>query len=85
MTVNHVQRDKKVKLSQPQQFVAQNRVIIDCAYPGDIIGIHDLGIFNIEDKLSNKQSNLEYSGIPQFAPENFMKVSTKMLLKESNS
>ena len=41
MTVTHVQRNKKVKLSQPQQFVAQDRVIIDSAYPGDIIGIHD--------------------------------------------
>jgi peptide chain release factor 3 len=81
MTVNHVQRGKKVKLSQPQQFVAQDRVIIDTAYPGDIIGIHDPGIFNIGDTLSEKQSNLQYTGIPQFAPEHFMKVSTKNALK----
>ncbi|MEG0857930.1 MAG: peptide chain release factor 3, partial [Terrisporobacter sp.] len=81
MTVNHVQRNKKVKLSQPQQFVAQDRVIIDKAYPGDIIGIHDPGIFNIGDTLSEKQSNLEYTGIPQFAPEHFMRVSTKNALK----
>ena len=47
MTVNHVQRGTKVKLSQPQHFVAQDRVIIDSSYPGDIIGIHDPGIFNI--------------------------------------
>ena len=47
MSVTHVQRNKKIKLSQPQQFVAQDRVIIDSAYPGDIIGIHDPGIFNL--------------------------------------
>ena len=81
MTVNHVQRGKKIKLSQPQQFVAQDRVMIDKAYPGDIIGIHDPGIFNIGDTLSAKQSNLQYTGIPQFAPEHFMKVSTKNALK----
>ena len=81
MTVTHVQRNKKVKLSQPQQFVAQDRVIIDSAYPGDIIGIHDPGIFNIGDTLSEKQSNLQYTNIPQFAPEHFMRVSTKNALK----
>ena len=81
MTVNHVQRNKKIKLSQPQQFVAQDRVIIDSAYPGDIIGIHDPGIFNIGDTLSEKQSKLEYTGIPQFAPEHFARVSTKNALK----
>ncbi|MGL5314307.1 MAG: peptide chain release factor 3 [Peptostreptococcaceae bacterium] len=81
MTVNHVQRKKKVKLSQPQQFVAQDRVIIDSAYPGDIIGIHDPGIFNIGDTLSEKQSTLQYTGIPQFAPEHFARISTKNALK----
>ena len=81
MTVNHVQRGKKIKLSQPQQFVAQDRVMIESAYPGDIIGIHDPGIFNIGDTLSEKKGNLEYTGIPQFAPEHFMKVSTKNALK----
>ena len=81
MTVNHVQRGKKIKLSQPQQFVAQDRVMIESAYPGDIIGIHDPGIFNIGDTLSEKKGNLKYTGIPQFAPEHFMKISTKNALK----
>ena len=81
MSVTHVQRNKKIKLSQPQQFVAQDRVIIDTAYPGDIIGIHDPGIFNIGDTLSEKQSNLQYTGIPQFAPEHFARISTKNALK----
>lgn len=81
MTVTHVQRNKKVKLAQPQQFVAQDRVIVDSAYPGDIIGIHDPGIFNIGDTLSENQSKLEYTGIPQFAPEHFARVSTKNALK----
>lgn len=81
IVVNHVQRDKKVRLSQPQQFLAQDRVIVDSAYPGDIIGIHDPGIFNIGDTLSQKKSNLKYEGIPQFAPEHFAKVYMKNSLK----
>jgi peptide chain release factor 3 len=81
MSVNHVQRNKKVKLAQPQQFVAQDRVIVDTAYPGDIIGIHDPGIFNIGDTLCQDQSKLEYAGIPQFAPEHFARISTTNSLK----
>ncbi|MCT4598390.1 MAG: peptide chain release factor 3 [Vallitalea sp.] len=81
MTVNHVQKNKKVKLAQPQQFVAQDRVIVDTAYPGDIIGIHDPGIFNIGDTLCEDQSKIQYDGIPQFAPEHFARISTTNSLK----
>lgn len=81
MVVNHVQRNKKVKLAQPQQFVAQDRVVVDNAYPGDIIGIHDPGIFNIGDTLCQDASELKYAGIPQFAPEHFARISTLNSLK----
>lgn len=81
MAVNHVQKNKKVKLSQPQQFMAQDRVVVDTAYPGDIIGIHDPGIFNIGDTLCQDQSKVEYKGIPKFAPEHFAKITTTNSLK----
>lgn len=81
MMVNHVQKGKKVKLAQPQQFLAQERAFIDTAYPGDIIGIHDPGIFNIGDTLCGNNTDLRYEGIPQFAPEHYMKISTTNALK----
>lgn len=81
MMVHHVQKDKKIKLSQPQQFLAQDRLVVETAYPGDIIGIHDPGIFNIGDTLSQEDSNLQYKEIPQFASEHFSKVYTKNALK----
>lgn len=81
MTVNHVQKNKKIRLSQPQQFLAQDRVMVDTAYPGDIIGVHDPGIFNIGDTLCQDQSKLQYKDIPQFAPEHFAKITTKNSLK----
>jgi len=81
MSVNHVNRNKKIKLSQPQQFLAQDRIIVETAYPGDIIGLHDPGIFNIGDTLSELDGNLLFQGIPQFAPEHFSKVSIKNSLK----
>ncbi|MGL4739006.1 MAG: peptide chain release factor 3 [Cellulosilyticaceae bacterium] len=81
MDVTLVQKGKKVKLAQPQQFLAQDRAMVDVAYPGDIIGIHDPGVFNIGDTLCTGNNKLEYVGIPQFAPEHFMRLSTINALK----
>ncbi|MBN2898787.1 MAG: peptide chain release factor 3 [Clostridia bacterium] len=81
MTVNHVQEDKKVKLAQPQQFLAQDRVVVETAYPGDIIGLHDPGIFKIGDTLCEDKSKIQYDGIPLFAPEHFAKISIKNAMK----
>ncbi len=81
MQVNHVRNGKKIKLSQPQQFMAQDRVIVEDAYPGDIIGIHDPGIFNIGDTLCQDNSKVKYKGIPSFAPEHFSKIFPKNSMK----
>lgn len=55
MSVYHKQGGKVVKLSQPQQFLAQERTIVEKAYPGDIIGVFDPGIFGIGDSLSDEK------------------------------
>lgn len=81
MQVNHVQEGKKIRLAQPTQFMAQDRVIVDTAYPGDIIGIHDPGIFRIGDTVCEDNSKIQYEGIPLFAPEHFAKIYTKNALK----
>ena len=46
-----MQGGKKIKLAQPQQFMAQDREIVEEAYAGDIIGVFDPGIFSIGDTL----------------------------------
>ena len=51
MEVNHVQGGRKIRLSQPQQLMAQDRKIVEEAYAGDIIGVFDPGIFSIGDTL----------------------------------
>ncbi len=81
MTVNHVRLDKKIKLAQPQQFMAQDRHIVEDAYPGDIIGLFDPGIFQIGDTLCSKGS-FKYEKLPQFSPEHFAKVTTKDAMKQ---
>ena len=74
MEVNHVQGGRKVKLSQPQQMMAQERKIIEEAYAGDIIGVFDPGIFSIGDTLCLSDSKFAYEVIPTFAPEHFARV-----------
>ncbi len=74
MEVNHVQGGKKIRLSQPQQMMAQDRKIVEEAYAGDIIGVFDPGIFSIGDTLCLSNEKFEFEGIPTFAPEHFARV-----------
>ena len=74
MEAFHIQGNKKVRLSQPQQMMASERKMIDKAYGGDIIGIFDPGIFSIGDTLTNSPEKFSYEGIPTFAPEHFARV-----------
>ena len=80
MTVSHVRTGKKIRLSQPQQFLAQDRHIIEEAYPGDIIGIYDPGIYQIGDTLSQENS-FEFDKLPRFSPELFSSVTTRDAMK----
>ena len=67
----HLQGGKALRLSQPQQMMAQERDIIDTAYAGDIIGVFDPGIFSIGDTVCENGMNIKFTGIPSFAPEHF--------------
>lgn len=74
LEVNHVQGGDKIRLTQPQQFLAQDREIIEEAYAGDIIGVFDPGIFSIGDTLCKNPKKFKFEGIPSFAPEHFARV-----------
>lgn len=80
MPVLHVRTGKTIKLSQPQQFFAQDREIIEEAYPGDIIGLYDPGIFQIGDTLCEGEA-FTFDEMPHFAPEHFSKVTVKDAMK----
>ena len=74
--VNLVRTGKNIKLSQPQQFLAQNRNIVEEAYPGDIIGLFDPGIYQIGDTLCEGGS-FQFEKLPRFSPELFAKVTAR--------
>ncbi|MBP0000849.1 MAG: peptide chain release factor 3 [Cyanobacteria bacterium SID2] len=70
MTVRHARTGKTVRLSRPQKLFAQGRESLDEAYPGDVIGLNNPGVFAIGDTIYNGKK-LEYEGIPCFSPELF--------------
>ena len=79
--VFHVQGNKKMRLSQPQQMMAAEREIVEEAYAGDIIGVFDPGIFSIGDTVCTPRKKFRFSGIPTFAPEHFARGSARDSLK----
>lgn len=81
MTVNHVQSGRQIKLSQPQQFLAQERTLVEEAFPGDIIGLFDPGVFAIGDTLCQPGHEIRFADFPVFPPEQFARVQAKDTMK----
>lgn len=80
MSARHVRMEKQIRLSQPQQFLAQDRIIVEHAYPGDIIGVFDPGIFQIGDTIATGVP-VRFAGIPYFSPEHFASVRLRDAMK----
>ena len=63
----HVRQGKTVRFSSPTQFMAQRKSTVEEAYPGDIVGLPDNGIFKIGDTLTEGEQ-LHFRGLPSFSP-----------------
>ncbi len=66
----HVRSGRQVKFSSPTSFMAEKKSVIDIAYPGDIVGVHDTGSFKIGDSVTEGEK-IRFIGIPSFSPELF--------------
>ena len=66
----HVRSQKQFRSVNPTAFMAQAKTVIDEAFPGDIIGLHDTGNLKIGDTLTEGDS-FQFLGIPSFSPEIF--------------
>ena len=80
MKVNQVRTGKEVKLANALTFMASDREIVETAYPGDVIGIHNHGTISIGDSFSQGEA-LAFTGIPNFAPELFRRARLRDPLK----
>ena len=76
----HVRSNKNLKFSSPTSFMAEKKEIIDAAYPGDIVGLHDTGNFKIGDSLTAGEV-MHFKGIPSFSPELFRYIENADPLK----
>jgi peptide chain release factor 3 len=81
MTARHGRLSKEFKLTKPLHFFAQERMIVEEAWPGDIVGLLDTtGDFRIGDTLAEGRT-LEYEGVPRFSPEFFSGIALADPLK----
>ena len=66
----HIRLNRNMKFSSPTAFMAEKKSIVEEAFPGDIVGLHDTGNFKIGDTLTEGEI-INYKGIPSFSPEMF--------------
>jgi peptide chain release factor 3 len=83
MEVRIGRNEEKLRLAKPHSFLAQERSIVEMAYPGDIVGLYDPGKLRIGDTLSAKNP-LKFDGIPRFAPEHFARILLKDPMKRKH-
>lgn len=76
----HVRSGKQMKFSSPSVFMAEKKSIVDIAYAGDIVGLHDTGNFKIGDTFTEGEQ-LKFTGIPSFSPELFRYIENADPLK----
>lgn len=82
VTLNRTQ--KKMRLNNSTQFMADARETVETAVAGDIIGLYDTGNYQIGDTIYTGKEPIQYESLPQFTPELFMKVSAKNVMKQKS-
>jgi len=71
---------ENVRLSRSHTFMAQDRELVEEAWPGDIVGIYDSGKLRVGDTVS-ANGRIRFGGIPRFAPEHFGRLRLEDPLK----
>ncbi|RYF99453.1 MAG: peptide chain release factor 3, partial [Chitinophagaceae bacterium] len=69
----HTRQNKKLKFANPMDFMANEKSIVEEAWPGDVVGLYDSGNFKIGDTLTEGEK-LQFKGIPSFSPAIFKEV-----------
>jgi peptide chain release factor 3 len=80
MAVTIGRSGETLRMAKPHSFLAQERAIVDHAWPGDIVGVYDSGQLRVGDTLATGDA-IRYAGIPQFAPEHFGRLRLRNPLK----
>ena len=70
MQVHHSRTGQTIRLSRPHRSFANEREILDEAFPGDVIGLINPGAFTIGDTICTGDP-VRFEAMPRFAPEHF--------------
>jgi peptide chain release factor 3 len=81
MSVQHARLGRVVRMTRPHRLFARDRETIDRAFPGDVIGFVNPGLFQIGDAVSSGQP-VEFERIPRFAPEYFATLRAKQTTRQ---
>lgn len=81
MKMHHSRIGKDVRISDAVTFLAGDRALLEQAYAGDIIGLHNHGSIRIGDTFTSGEK-YRFAGIPNFAPELFKRIRLKDPLKQ---
>ncbi|MGS2720501.1 peptide chain release factor 3 [Paraglaciecola aestuariivivens] len=81
MKMHHTRIGKDVRISDALTFLAGDRELLEQAYAGDIIGLHNHGSIQIGDTFTSGEK-FRFAGIPNFAPELFKRIRLKDPLKQ---
>ncbi|MCW8107703.1 peptide chain release factor 3 [Alteromonas ponticola] len=81
MKMRHARLGKDIRIADALTFLAGDRALLEEAYAGDIIGLHNHGTIRIGDTFTNGE-NFRFTGIPNFAPELFKRIRLKDPLKQ---
>jgi len=73
MKMRHVRIKKDLKIADALTFFSSEREMLEEAWAGDIIGLHNHGTIQIGDTFTEGEV-LGFTGIPHFAPELFRRV-----------
>lgn len=80
MTVKHHRLDREIRLARSYSMVAQDRNTVEAAFPGDIVGVINPGVFAIGDTISDK-GGFQFRAMPQFSPECVAQIRPKEVMK----
>ncbi|MBE0508081.1 MAG: peptide chain release factor 3 [Marinospirillum sp.] len=80
LKMRHCRIGKDVRIADAVNFMAGERELLEEAWSGDIIGLHNHGTIQIGDTFTEGEE-LKFTGIPHFAPELFKRVRPKDPLK----
>ncbi|HEX8171630.1 MAG TPA: peptide chain release factor 3 [Thermoanaerobaculia bacterium] len=81
MAVQHARLGREVRMTRPHRLFARERETIERAYPGDVIGFVNPGLFQIGDAVSSG-APVEFDRIPRFAPEHFATLRAKQVTRQ---